>query len=187
MFGLKIFVRVQTFRRGPPAQLLPPCHDPLPGYGFWSQAENLSSHRDEYHIYHCSLYWISLTCFANKYLKASSAESACWGCCWKLYTLTMLSGVFSFCLMSSLFLWGYSLSWGETCTQCCCPAYFLSRVQAPRGYRKLSEYVMWWFIIFTICTEFPSLVSRTNIFFFIFIHSLVSFWRVHKGLRHMLW
>ena len=25
------------------------------------------------------------------------------------------------------------------------------------------------------------------LFFFIFIHSLVSFWRVHKGLRHMLW
>ena len=31
-----------------------------------------------------------------------------------------------------------------------------------------------------------SLQSPEN-FFFIFIHSLVSFWRVHKGLRHMLW
>ena len=31
------------------------------------------------------------------------------------------------------------------------------------------------------------LAKNNFVFFFIFIHSLVSFWRVHKGLRHMLW
>ena len=91
-----------------------------------------------YDIYQFSLYWISLTCFTNKYLKSrprqllTSDESACWDCCWKLYTMTMLSGIFSFCLILSLYLRGYSLNWGETCTQCCCPAYVLSRVSIKR-------------------------------------------------------
>ena len=44
----------------------------------------------------------------------TSAESACWGCCWKLYAMTMLSGILSLCSILSPYLRGYSLSWGET-------------------------------------------------------------------------